>query len=441
VTAGTELVRGVSVSHERAAVQDLETAGFESQQAGVEQLLGKPGVREAFVLQTCNRVEAYVVESGEAADALAAVTDAVPADATVELGHGESLRHLLRVAAGLESVVVGEDQILGQVRDAYADARAAGGIDTVFEDAVTKALHVGERARTETAINEGTLSLASAAVSVATDECDLTGRTGLVVGAGEMGRHAAKALSTAVDELVVANRTVPHAEYVASEVDIDATAVGLDAVPSTIPEATVVVSATDAPAPIIDESAFADAGQTVVVDLAQPRDVPAAVGDRAEITLADLDTLESLTAETRAERHEAAEAVEAMVDEEFDHLLTQFKRKRADRVVAAMYESAERIKRAELETALGKLDLDEDQEEVIESMTDAVVSELLAAPTQSLRDAAEEDDWSTIQTALQLFDPNFGPSEAGGVDIPMDADEVAGGGAMPQTVLDQLSDD
>jgi glutamyl-tRNA reductase len=441
VTAGTELVRGISISHERAAVQDLETAAFESQQAGVEQLLTTPGVSEAFVLQTCNRVEAYVVADEQAADALEVVAEEVGADATVELGHGESLRHLLRVAAGLESVVVGEDQILGQVRDAYADARSAGGIDTVFEDAVTKALHVGERARSETAINEGTLSLASAAVSVATDECDLAGTTGLVVGAGEMGRHAAKALSTAVDQLVVANRTVPHAEYVASEVETPATAVGLDAVPTTIPDATVVVSATDCPTPIIDENAFADAGETVVVDLAQPRDVPAAVGDQDGITLADLDTLESLTAETRAERHEAAEAVEAMVDEEFDHLLTQFKRKRADRVVAAMYESAERIKRAELETALGKLDLEAEQEAVIESMTDAVVSELLAAPTQSLRDAAEEDDWSTIQTALQLFDPNFGPSDVDSGEIPVDPQEMTGEPPMPQTVLDQLSDD
>ena len=445
MSAGRGAITSVSVSHERASVDDLETAAAESQRAAVEALLADPGVDEAFVLQTCNRVEAYVVaDEGATADAVDRFTAGVPDDLTVEMGHEESLRHLLRVAAGLESVVLGEDQILGQVRDAYEDARAVGGVGPVLEDGITKAIHVGERARSETAINEGTLSLASAAVRLAARECDLDGATGLVVGAGEMGQLAAEALATEVDRLLVANRTVPNAEHVATAVPVDASAVALDALGAAAAEARVVVTATDSPETVVDAQTLADAGPTFVVDVAQPRDVDPAVGDLPEVTVRDLDALETVTDETRADRREAAVAVEAMIDAEFDHLLTQYKRKRADRVISAMYESAERTKARELDTALSKLDLADDQREVVESMADAIVSQLLSAPTKSLRDAAEEDDWSTIHTALQLFDPNFGPdaadppafAEAASVDeIP---DAVAE--EMPAAVRDELDD-
>jgi glutamyl-tRNA reductase len=111
-------------------------------------------------------------------------------------------------------------------------------------------------------------------------------------------------------------------------------------------------------------------------------------------------------------RREAAGEVEQIVDEEFERLLTQYKRKRADGVISAMYESAEQIKASELERTLSELDLDETETEAVEAMADAIVSQLLAPPTNSLRDAAEADDWETIHTALQLFNPNFGPEDA-----------------------------
>jgi len=180
----TGVIVGVRVSHERASVDQLETAAAESQRLAVESLLAEPDVDEALVLQTCNRTEGYVVapdhETGR--DALELFTRAVTDDVVVEMGHEESLRHLMRVAAGLESIVLGEDQILGQLREAYADARGVGGIGPMLEDGVTKALHVGERARSETAINEGVVSLASAAVRLVDRECALDG-------AGVRGRY------------------------------------------------------------------------------------------------------------------------------------------------------------------------------------------------------------------------------------------------------------
>jgi glutamyl-tRNA reductase len=415
VTVGRGDITGVSVAHGRASVEDLEVADPESQREAVARLLDEPGVDEAFVLQTCNRVEGYVVtdDATTGRNALGLLTAGVAGDAVVEMDHERSLRHLLRVATGLESVVLGEDQILGQVRDAYEDARSAGGIGPLLSDGVTKAIHVGERARTETAINEGVLSMGSAAVRLATEAYPGEPTTGVVVGAGEMGQLAAKSLAEAVDRLLVANRTVPHARHAAGLVDGEASteAVGLDALAEVVAAADVVVTATGSSDHVLDRAALSGAGRTVVVDIAQPRDVSESAVELSGVSVYDLDDLESVTDETRRRREQAAEAVEAIVDEEFDRLLAQYKRKRADQVISAMYESAERVKARQLGTAFEKLDLDDDQRAVVESMADAIVSQLLAAPTTSLRDAAENDDWSTIHTALQLFDPEFGPEE------------------------------
>ena len=444
MTDGTGVISGVSVSHERASVDDIEAASTDSQRAAVESLLAHAGVEEAYVLHTCNRAEAYVVTAGDETGhaVLGQHFGGVADDVGIEMDHEESLRHLLRVAAGLESIVLGEDQILGQIRDAYQDARGVGGIGPVLEDGVTNAIHVGERARTETAINEGTVSLGSAAINLARGERDLSTATALVIGAGEMGSLVAKALDETVGRVIVANRTVPHAEHLVERLAVDGAALARDGVPAAVDEADLVVSATGSPDPVIDTGDLAETGETLVVDLAQPRDVPAAADALDHVSVHDLDDLESVTETSRAQRQEAAERVEAIVDDEFEHLLTQYKRKRADQVIAGMYESAERVKTAELNTALEKLDdLDDDQREVIESMADALVSQLLAPPTQSLRDAAEEDDWTTINTALQLFDPDFG-SEVPDFVSSMDPEDIPDDmkSEMSPAVLNQLDD-
>lgn len=410
---GTTIISGVSVSHTDASVDDIEAAAGESERAVVESLLAESDVEEAFALQTCNRSEAYVVTEAEA-DGVEALRDQF-ADSRPEirrdLDHEGSLRHLMRVACGLESLVVGEDQILGQLRGAYETAEAAGAIGPTLDDALLKAIHVGERARTETGINEGVVSLGSAAVELAAQERDLDGATGLVVGAGEMGTLAATALDDVVERVVVANRTHDRARLMAANLDGDATAVGLDALAAALGEADVVVTTTDATEPVVDEAALACAGDTFLIDIAQPRDVSPAAATVPGVEVRDLDDLQDVADETFAARERAAERVEAMIDAELENLLAQYKRKRADQVISAMYEGAERMKQQELRTALSKLDaegeLSAEQREVVESMVDGLVSQILAAPTKSLRDAAEQDDWSTIATALELFDPEF----------------------------------
>ena len=442
---GTTIISGVSVSHADASVDDIEAAAGESERAVVESLLADPGVEEAFALQTCNRSEAYVVTEAEAdgVEVLREQFAGIRPEIRRELDHEGALRHLMRVACGLESLVVGEDQILGQLRGAYETAEAAGAVGPTLDDALLKAIHVGERARTETAINEGVVSLGSAAVELAARERDLDGATGLVVGAGEMGTLAATALDDIVERVIVANRTHDRARLMAANLDGDATAVGLDALGAALGEADVVVTATDAAEPVVDEPALAGAGDTFLIDIAQPRDVAPGATAVPGVETRDLDDLHAVADETFAARERAAERVEAMIDAELENLLAQYKRKRADQVISAMYEGAERMKQQELRTALSKLDaegeLSAEQREVVESLADALVSQLLAAPTKSLRDAAEQDDWSTIHTALQLFDPTTGDAprrlhEASPEELPPAVRE-----GMPPAVLEQLN--
>jgi glutamyl-tRNA reductase len=351
----------------------------------------------------------------------------------------------MRVACGLESLVLGEDQIIGQVREAYEDARATGGIGPTLDDAVLKALHVGERARDETAINEGAVSLGSAAARLARREHGLEGATALVVGAGEIATLAARALADGAERVIVANRTLPHAEHVVDELDVDGTAVGLDAVPVAVDEADVVVTATGSDEYVLDRDGLDAAGETFLVDLARPRDVDPVVERSDHVDVRDLDALESVTEANRRRRREAAERVEPMIETAFDRLLTQYKRKRADEVIAAMYEGAERVKARELRTAIGKLEADGDgvtdhERDVLESMADALVGQLLSPPTRSLRDAAENDDWTTINTALQLFGPGLEPAGDEETTVPEGPEAVppAMRERMPAAVLEQL---
>jgi glutamyl-tRNA reductase len=458
VTTPTGLLSGVSVSHHRGGIDDIDAVSRNTQPTTVEALLTHEETKEAFVLQTCNRAEAFVVTETAATGqaVLESYVETVDESVVDTFDHEAGLRHLMRVAAGLESLVVGEDQILGQVRQAYEDARQADGIGPVLEDAVIKAIRVGERARNETPINEGVTSLGSAAVRLAQQELDLRAATALVVGAGEMAALTATALDGVAKRIVVSNRTLANAEHVAESLAGPARAVGLENLSAMLSTADIAVFATASPEHVLDVETLSHAGETLVVDLAQPRDVAPAARELAGITLRDLDTLEAVTAKTRDRRHEAVAAVEAIIDEEFDHLVTQYKRKRADKVIAAMYEGAEQTKKREVHTALSQLEaaggLNDAQRDVVDSLADALVGQLLAPPTQSLRDAAENDDWSTINTALRLFGPGLELADddlMGADDVPPRVKALAADPAdipeemrdeMPEQILKRLGD-
>ncbi len=408
------VITAARIAHGDAGLETLEAARLDDSRSLLDRLQTAADCQEAFVLQTCHRVEVYVV-APTTADGEAAIRAELPdleALPTTWLDHPEASRHLLRVAAGLESMVLGEDQILGQLRRARTEARERGALADLLGTTVDKAIRVGERARTETRINEGVVSLARAAVTLADRRRGIDGSVGLVVGAGEMSQLAAQALADeGVEELVIANRSESRAEKVAASLPTTARVEPLSALECCLPDADVIITATGSPEYVIDRQVLRHAGGQLLVDLANPRDVEPDAAARAAVEHLDLDDLETITENAAEERGEAVAVVEDIIEEELARLERQLKRKQADTVIADMWDGAESTKQRELRTALRKLEasgeFSEEQREIVEDLADVIVGRLLAAPTKSLRDAAERDDWQTLQLVVQWFDPEF----------------------------------
>lgn len=403
------VLTGVSVAHQHASVDIIAAATPEDPSATLDALLDEPRVDEAFVLTTCNRVEYYVVTSSPQVghDLLETWVETVPQTATLFLSHDEAIEHLVRVTAGLESQVLGEHEIIGQVRDAFHQATHRGAIGSILEPVLLKALHIGERARTETSINEGVVSLASAAALCANERVDLPTATVLVVGAGEMGRRVAEALAEyGVGELLIANRSTASAEAIAEAIGGDV--VDLDRIPEVLERTAVCIAATGSSAPVLTPASVPPRTSLVLVDLGQPPDVAPSIRERAAIAYYDLDRLRVITDRTHERRAESAVQVERIIESELGELHRRFKRNQAESVIAAMRGGADAIKAREVERAQRRLAHGETTPEaVIDDLANALVNHLMAAPTDALRDAAEDEDWSTIYAAIQIFDPEI----------------------------------
>lgn len=404
-------ITGVSVAHDHASLATIEAATPADTAHELERLLATTSIREGLVVITCNRTEWYVVTDRESTGRTV-LEDLLPApaiDAGRWFDHDGSIEHLLSLGAGLESMIVGEDQILGQLRDAALIAEDQDALGPILDRTVWKAIHTGEQVRSETAINEGVTSLGSAAVVRASTEIDLEGSTAAVIGAGEMARLAASALAAAdVEALVVSNRSQKRARELAEGLDVPTRVAGLEALEEVLATASVAITATGSTDPLIEAAIVDDAGETVLVDVAQPRDVADAVDEFDHISRYDLEDIEAVTERTNRDREAAAAAARTYVDRAKESLADELKRQQADDAIAAMYAGAEQIKARELEEALTRFREGEaSTATVLEEFADAMVGQLLAAPTKSLRDAAAEDDWATIQTALRLFDPDF----------------------------------
>ena len=413
------VVTAVSVSHHTADVERIEAVAVDDPRKALEALASQESVEEAFYLQTCNRVEWYVVttdpERGRAI--LEERIDDRAGNAFRWFGHEDALEHLLRVGAGLESMVVGEAQILGQLSRAYEEAVHRETLGEILDEAVWHALRFGRHVRTVTDINEGTNSVSRAAVEHVRAHADLASSHVVVVGAGEMGTLAAEALvDENVEALTIANRTIDRARAVANELPADIDVIPIEAIGETIETADAVVTATASDTYILQASDLSAGDEMVVVDIGQPRDVEPSAASLDAVHLFDLDDLREITATTSRTRADAVRQVEGMIDDELAVLDTKLKRNQADEVIAEMYAEAERIKDRELAEALSRLEhsgsLDPEHRSILQDFADALVGSIMAAPTKSLRDAAEEDDWETIQVALRLFDPAFPTNDA-----------------------------
>lgn len=404
------VLTGLSIAHQYADVETIAAGTPQDITGATKSLLDEPEVSEAFIIVTCNRAEFYIVTETPTAGERILESYATEVQPTAKrlLRHDESIEHLFRVTAGLESQVLGEDEILGQFRDAYHVASEIGAIGAVLEPVLLKAIHIGERARAETSINEGIISLASAAVTCANEHTDLDDAAMLVVGAGQIGQRVVADLDNrSVGSVILANRSLDRASELEAMVDEIAP---LDRLEALLDQVDICITATSSSEPIITGEMLSSSDAPIFIDLGQPPDVAPSV--RRLVEYYNLDRLRVITERTHKQRSRAAEQVEEMVDTEIKELQRRFKREQAASVIATMRAGADRIKEHELERARIRLEHSESSsQEVMADLAEALVNRLMAAPTEALRDAAEDDDWSTISAAIQIFDPEIDPEE------------------------------
>ena len=402
----------VGVSHKQAPIEVRERLAVTGQQlpARLEELRRIPGVREVLLISTCNRMEIFAVaDSRQAAAALLDSLDPVAAPLAVCRFDEDALRHLFRIAASLDSMVLGEAQILGQVKEAAAQAQRAGVLGPELQRAFARAVGAAKRVRTETEIARGALSLSSVAVEVARKLLgELRDRSVLLLGAGEMSELAARELrAQGAKELLVANRTLTRAEQLASAVG--GTAVALEDLPLLLERADVVICSTGSGDHLVTRDAVATAVKArrfrplFLVDLSLPRNVEPSANELESVYVYDLDDLERVAAQNRTLRHAQIARAEEILEEELRVLLAQAHERNALPVLARLRAQAEAVARAEAERTLAAAlrDLDERQQKSVRAMACAIVNKLLHVPTTRLR--SEAGRGPLVEAAAELF--------------------------------------
>src|SRR5580700_5618919 len=406
----------LGINHKTAPVALREKVAFTEDRLGAALLTLRQelGVAEALILSTCNRTELYW--SGTASGA--------ELSQWLERHHGNNLdlasslyvhqdrhavEHAFSVASGLDSMVLGEAQILGQLKDAYRVAHEVGSTGPWLNKLFQAAFSAAKRVRSETRIGENAVSIASATVSLARRMySDLSAHTALMVGAGEMNALTARHfLSAGVKRLVIANRTLSRAQALAGE--LKAHAVGLEDLDKELAQADIVITCTASAVPLITRNS-AEAAIRVrrhrpifMVDLAVPRDIDPAVADLEDVYLFSIDDLQQLIDENRQQRVVAAGGARLVIDEEVARFLTESRAKDAGPAIRALREQAEGIRLNTLEQARRLLAAGKSPDEVIEYLANTLTNRLLHTPTQALRQAAESRDSALAEAVTQAL--------------------------------------
>lgn len=413
----------IGVNHRTAPLGVLEamTVGDAALGKTLHALLTKEHVSEAVVLSTCNRTEVYAVAEkfhGGYADVRAVLAELAFLDPEDFADHlyvhhdTAAVAHLFDVVSGLDSAVLGEHEIQGQVKTSWEKAQREDAAGTTLNLLFRHALEAGKRARSETGIGQGTASVSYAAVALAAQQLgSLDGRRAIVLGAGEMGSSMAESLASAgVAELVVANRTHDKAKALAAAVG--GRAIRFTDLTDELVDADVVLTSTGAASVLLTrddvESAMAvrDGQPLVLVDIAVPRDIDPSVADVAGVTVLDMDDLGAFADRGLAERRREVDAVRAILDEELERYRSATSAREMAPVIVALREGAEALRTAELERARARLgDLDDAQIAAVEKLTQGLVAKLLHQPTVALRDAAGTTKGDRLVQALRdLYD-------------------------------------
>ena len=405
----------LGINHKTAPVALREKMAFSEDRlhAALRTLRQERGVAEVVILSTCNRTELYWAGSAEGAELTAWLErhhgSNLDLAASLYVHHERgAIEHAFNVASGLDSMVLGEPQILGQLKDAYRIAQEAGSTGPALNKLFQAAFSAAKRVRTETRIGANAVSVASAAVSLARRVySDLGARRVLMIGAGEMIALTARHLTTqGVRHLVIANRSLPRAQTLAAE--IKAYAVGLDALAEELAQADIVISCTASPVPLVTKDLAAAAVKArkrrpiFMVDLAVPRDIEPQVAKLEDVYLFTIDDLQQVVDENKQQREAAAEGARSLLAEEVSRFLAEFRVKDAAPAIRTLRIQADGIRAQTVEQARRMLAAGRSTDEVIDYLANTLTNRLLHAPTQALRQAAESAD-AAVGEALTRY--------------------------------------
>jgi len=405
----------LGLNHRTAPIEVRERIVFARERlpGALASLGALPGVVEALIVSTCNRTEVYSVGGGaaELAGWLVAESggDAALADCLYRMEGPEAVRHAFSVASGLDSMILGEPQILGQLKDAYRAAQEAGTAGAALNRLFQTTFAVAKRVRTETAIGAAAVSAASAGIQLARRVfAGFERHTALLVGAGEMIELSARHLhAQKIGRLIVANRSTSRAERIAE--GLPASVIRLDALPAHLAQADIVISSTARPGFVIGLAEVVRALEErrhrpmFMLDLAVPRDIDPEVGKLEDVYLHTIDDLRQVVDENVKARQEEAAAARQLIDADVAAYVAGVKALDAVPAIRELRGQAEAARDAALAEARRQLAAGHPPGAVLEQLANALTNRLLHAPSAALREAAEGGDPSLAEAAARLF--------------------------------------
>jgi glutamyl-tRNA reductase len=407
----------LGLNHNTAPVEVREQVVFAGDDIGraLVRLKEIEGIQEAVLLSTCNRTEFYVITSDTGRDALQTwlhnerSLDGAFSDSLFSLDADEAIRHIFRVACGLDSMVLGEPQILGQLKDAYRYAQQSGTAGKQLGRLFQHTFSVAKKVRTDTEIGANPVSVASAAVSLAQQFFSgFSKHTALLVGAGVTVELLAKHLSSRqIGRLFVANRDVEKARHLAGQ--FGGYALPLSELDGTLPEADILITSTASPEPIITSEqiqaaiALRKRKPIFAVDIAVPRDIAADVADLDDVYLYTIDDLHKVIQQGQTNRQTAAIDANRILDDEIRRYLSIERAKQVSPVITSLREHGETIRDVVLREAQRRLNKGVDSREVVEFATASLLKKLLHNPSVRLREAGEANEIEIIEATRSLF--------------------------------------
>ncbi len=419
----------IGVNHKTAPVEVRERFAIPEAQLpdALRQLTEIPGVEEGLIVSTCNRVEIVARSNNGSCDLRGFVKkfygfDPAPYDRYFfEHSGKDAVRHLFRVASSLDSMVVGEPQILGQVKEAYAVARAVGAVQSQLDALLTRSFAVAKKVRSETAVASSSVSVASVAVELAQKIFgDLKGKAICLVGAGKMCELAARhLLAHGAGKIYVANRTFERAVALASK--FNGEPVSFDKLYETVEKADIIITSTGAPHAIFRK----EHGEHFLkvrknrpmffIDIAVPRDIDPKLNELDGIFVYDIDDLQQVVSSHLGDRRREADRAEALVAEEVERFESRLQTLNVVPTIVSLQEHLETVRQAEIDRLRGRLgELTPDQEMAVEALTKGIINKIMHTPITTLKTAAREQEATTVvELVRRLFNLRGTQEETG----------------------------